>query len=179
MENYNENLEETLLTEYLIKQVCKKASGRADDECLHNLPHDVFFIGNLRPYTPKTNHNQPAHWRELENKLAPFAFGADFIVKPQREFLKARVKLEWSCFYRILPTLTQQHSLQNTVTEEGNSDANDDDGSVEIIEDKKIQVDRQNFCLSFFILRIFFTDLGNRLTACCTFCGSRDRLRVS
>jgi hypothetical protein len=110
---YDEDLEETLLAEYLIKQVTDKASGACDNMCLHNLPHDVYFIGSLRPFSPAAAPNQPEHWRELENKLAPFAFGADFLAQARGSTFVAKVKLSWSCFYRVLPTFIQQQSLQN------------------------------------------------------------------
>jgi Helicase conserved C-terminal domain len=117
MHNYDIHLEETLFANHLIEQVCHKLSGRTDDVCLHNIPHDVYFIGNLRPFSLPSSQIQPAHWRELENKLAPFAFGAEFLLKSTKS-VQVAVELNWSCFYRIWPTFTQQISLQREKTED-------------------------------------------------------------
>lgn len=131
IEDYDKNLEETLLAEYLLKQVCDNASGRSDDECLHNLPHDVYFIGNLRPYSSLTNTNQPAHWSELENKLAPYAFGADFLVEPKENSFKIPIKVEWNCYYRVLPTLAQQRALQDSQNNDGTEEAGSNESTTD------------------------------------------------
>jgi len=44
--------EERALTAYLIRKVCDRAKGRAEDECLRNYPRDRYFIGSLRPFRP-------------------------------------------------------------------------------------------------------------------------------
>ncbi|MGB3204723.1 MAG: helicase-related protein [Crinalium sp.] len=99
--------EETLLAEYLSRQVCDRASGRSEDECLRNSPRDVYFIGNLRP-RPENNDDDPANLSELITKLAPVAFGAEFRFHPDSNEIKITVKVRWACYYRVFPTLSQQ-----------------------------------------------------------------------
>src|SRR6185295_9359258 len=107
--SFDRNAEETLLARYLVNQVCGKASGRLDDECLYNPPHDVYFIGNLRPRSDDVTQDsgEPAYLRELLSKLAPVAFGADFAFLPTGDGAAVDVAVSWSCYFRVLPTLTQ------------------------------------------------------------------------
>lgn len=115
---FDRNREETLLAEYLVEQVCNRASGRLEDECLYNPPRDVYFIGNLRPRPddPAEPINEPAYLRELRNKMAPVAFGADFRVLPHGDEVAVSVTVTWNCYYRVFPTLAQQreHQKQHT-----------------------------------------------------------------
>lgn len=106
--------EETLFTEYLVRQVCDRALGRSEDECLRNYPRDVYFIGNLRP----SPDNQPetgtdnGYLDELMNKLAPVAFGAEFCFHPIGPLVEIEITVTWACYYRIFPTYALQHDHQ-------------------------------------------------------------------
>ncbi|MCD6506488.1 hypothetical protein J7M22_07650 [Candidatus Poribacteria bacterium] len=118
--------EEWRLAEYLIQQVCERAMGRSEQECLYNYPHDVYFIGSLRPKQnePQRVFNQPSHLRELINKLAPVAFGAEFRVRPEAGKLNISIELQWACYYRVFPTFEQQIEHQRQSMLESNSSVN-------------------------------------------------------
>jgi hypothetical protein len=116
--------EETALAEYLCERVRDRASGRSENECLRNYPHDVYFVGNLRS-RPEDNDEQEqdaGHLRELINKLAPVAFGAEFRFQPESDEVEITVKVKWACYYRVFPTLEQQRSHQQQ-TEESEEEA--------------------------------------------------------
>jgi len=102
--------EETRLAEYFVARVCERASGRAETECLRNYPRDIYFVGNLRPRPIDLGEaaGEPAYMRELRNKLAPMAFGAEFLVRPLGDESEINVRMEWACYYRVFPTLAQQ-----------------------------------------------------------------------
>ena len=106
------NREETLLAYYLVQQVQDRASGRSEDECLENYPHDVYFIGNLRPRPIEANE-QDDFFSELITKLAPTTFGAEFELYPQADVITIQIAISWSCYYRVFPTFYQQHSRRN------------------------------------------------------------------
>jgi hypothetical protein len=118
--------EEVRLSEYIVERVCSKASGRNEDECRYNYPRDVYFIGNLRPIEREGDvlPDQPTYLRELLNKLAPVAFGAEFRLRPEQAEVEIRVKLCWACYYRIFPTYEDQrrHQLQGALETENNPD---------------------------------------------------------
>ena len=103
--------EERRLAQYLCDRVRDRASGRSEAECWHNYPHDVYFIGNLRP-RPESDREDPENLRELINKLAPVAFGAEFRFQPQSDKVEITAIVRWACYYRVFPTLTQQRSHQ-------------------------------------------------------------------
>ena len=42
---------------------------------------------------------------DLWNKLAPVAFGAEFLVCPENGELKIEVAVQWACYYRCVPDL--------------------------------------------------------------------------
>jgi Helicase conserved C-terminal domain len=106
--------EEFNLTEYLVARVCDKARGRTYAECLHNYPRDVYFVGNLRPFQEESPDSeiQLGHVAELLNKLSPVAFGAEFLLRPVTEKIDIAVKIRWSCYYRVFPTLDMQRRHQ-------------------------------------------------------------------
>lgn len=106
--------EETLLAQYLVERVCDRALGRSEDECLRNAPRDVYFIGNLRP------RPEDGDLGELINKLAPMAFGAEFRFEPENDEVTIKVTVEWSCYYRVFPTYSQQRKHQQQVAESEN-----------------------------------------------------------
>lgn len=101
------------LAEYLAEAVCDAASGRSETECTQNYPRDVYFVGNLRPRPEGDADVQSPHTRELLNKLAPSAFGAEFLLRFEEEAsTDIVVRLSWSCYYRIFPTFEQQRRHQ-------------------------------------------------------------------
>lgn len=114
--------EEVRLSEYLVDRVCTRASGRSEDECLHNYPRDVYFIGNLRPKENNfnTSSGQPSHMRELINKLAPVALGAEFRLQPDSDKVELTIEVQWACYYRVFPTLAQQRDYQQRQTVHSN-----------------------------------------------------------
>jgi hypothetical protein len=124
--SFDRNAEETLLARYLVNQVCGKASGRLDDECLYNPPHDVYFIGNLRARSDDVTQDsgEPTYLRELLSKLAPVAFGADFAFLPTGDGAAVDVAVSWDCYFRVFPTLTQQQNHQKRQTPQDNQEIN-------------------------------------------------------
>ncbi|MGD1154012.1 MAG: helicase-related protein [Syntrophales bacterium] len=108
------NQEETRLADYLVNCVCERAAGRSEPECLRNYPRDVYFIGNLRPRRDNLLDIVPRLGRsnELLIKLAPVAFGAEFLLGVENESLWVSVNLSWACYYRVFPTLNQQREHQ-------------------------------------------------------------------
>jgi len=106
--------EETALAGYLARRVCDRALGRTEDECLRNAPRDVYFIGNLRPRPVDDDLG------ELINKLAPMAFGAEFRFQPESDEVTIEVKVQWSCYYRVFPTYSQQRRHQQQIVEPKN-----------------------------------------------------------
>lgn len=103
--------EETALVRHLVREVCSHLSGRAEPECSGNTPRDVYFVGNLRPVTPPDPDGDAA-MEELRSKLAPMAFGADFLVEPDGGIIEADIALAWSCYYRVFPTWEEQRRYQ-------------------------------------------------------------------
>lgn len=131
--------EETQLAYYLTASVCDSATGRNDTECCFNYPRDVYFIGNLRPrheeiILPENQGQQHARG-ELLNKLAPMAFGAEFLVCPDENVTELTVELSWAVYYRIFPSFHQQSQHQRRA---GVSQG----GSVDPIETSEIQSGR-------------------------------------
>lgn len=113
--------EEECLANHIAKQVIDRASGRSEQECLFKMPQDSYFIGNLRSAVDKKDEKANSRLeRDLLSKLAPVAFGAEFLVCPQTEQLDIEITLQWSCYYRVFPTYKQQHifSLPSTETDE-------------------------------------------------------------
>lgn len=114
--------EEPRLTEYLVRRVCGRAAGTFEAECTHNAPRDKYFIGSLRPSPPDPEPEPGATVHrggfldELLTKLAPMAFGAEFRVKPGGAEFLSRVRLEWTCYYRVFPTLDEQREHQRHTT---------------------------------------------------------------
>jgi hypothetical protein len=111
--------EELRLARYIVERVCGRAAGTFDAECTHNAPRDKYFIGSLRPspLDPEpTTVGRPRVLEELLTKLAPMAFGAEFRVRPSGAEDRIRVRLEWSCYYRMFPTLDEQREYQHYIT---------------------------------------------------------------
>jgi hypothetical protein len=110
-----EAIEEPRLADYLIRRVCASASGASDTECRYNAPRDKYFIGSLRPsavQTDKAAAARPAFMSELLTKLAPVAFGFELRLRPTGEAAQAEARIEWSCYYRVFPTLAEQREHQ-------------------------------------------------------------------
>lgn len=119
--------EEKSLSYYLVDRIRDKATGRGETECLHNYPRDVYFVGNLRPQTDELNGqgNHAGHVREMLNKLAPMAFGAEFLLQLRSERNEIKVKVSWACYYRIFPTLDQQREHQRKLLSDDKSRENE------------------------------------------------------
>ena len=100
--------EQQQLTQYIVDEIYSRTSGRGATECTRNYPRDVFFVGNLRSKdrTAGSEGGDP-YLPELLNKLAPVAFGAEFRISPTGRSV-IRIKLEWTCYYRVFPTYSQQ-----------------------------------------------------------------------
>ena len=105
--------EEKLLATYIAEQVTGRASGRLEEECLFNLPHDRYFVGNLRSAAGENDENETRFSPDLRNKLAPVAFGAEFLARPQNGELNIEVSIQWACYYRVFPTYKQQREFQH------------------------------------------------------------------
>ncbi len=137
MSNNWTNQEEWQLAEYLIQQVCDRAAGRREEECLRNYPRDVYFIGNLRPAPADTDDTMPQritpNLRELLSKLSPVAFGAEFRLQPEGDEIEVGVEVRWACYYRVFPTLQQQlqhqrqQQMQNTNADASVGDEQEED----------------------------------------------------
>jgi len=118
--------EESKLAEYLVDQVCNRGSGRSEDECLRNYPHDVYFLGNLRPQQEVNPlSDDPAYLRELINKLSPVAFGAEFCIQSLQGQTEIDITVRWTCYYRVFPTLQQQREHQQQQASDTNEDASE------------------------------------------------------
>ncbi|MFQ5750386.1 MAG: helicase-related protein [bacterium] len=128
--------EEVRLSEYLVERICSKASGRSENECLHNYPRDVYFIGNLRPVEEGSQIDRPSYLRDMLIKLAPVAFGAEFLIQ-SNETLQVDITISWNCYYRVFPTFEQQleyqhiQSVANSDRADRNSEA-EDNGNQEL-----------------------------------------------
>lgn len=110
--------EEELLATYIAEQVIGRASGRLEKECLFNLPRDCYFIGNLRSAAGENDENENRLPFDLRNKLAPTAFGTEFLTHPQDGELKIEVSVQWACYYRVFPTYEQQRDFQHILDAE-------------------------------------------------------------
>ena len=119
--------EETALTAYLIRKVCDRAKGRAEDECLRNYPRDRYFIGSLRPFHPDDEipgedisdgedyadeQDVSPFMREMRLKLAPVAFGADIQLADIKRDMEIEVALKWNCYFRVFPSRQEQIEYQ-------------------------------------------------------------------
>ena len=110
--------EEELLATYIAEQVIGRASGRLEKECLFNMPRDCYFVGNLRSAAEEGDQNNNGLPFDLRNKLAPVAFGAEFLVRPEDGELKIEVTVQWACYYRVFPTYKQQRDFQDIPVKE-------------------------------------------------------------
>jgi len=119
--------EEYALAVHLIRRVCDRAKGCAEEECLRNYPRDRYFIGSLRPTQqteeiphkeltegeePEDDDDLSPFMRELRLKLAPVAFGADFQISSVEREVKIQVDLYWNCYYRVFPSRQEQIQYQ-------------------------------------------------------------------
>lgn len=116
-ENWTPQEEERLAT-HIAEQVIGRASGRLEKECLFNMPRDCYFVGNLRSAAGEDDENDNSLPFDLRNKLAPVAFGVEFLVRPEDSELKIEVTVQWACYYRVFPTYKQQRNFQDTPDEE-------------------------------------------------------------
>lgn len=112
--------EEVGLAAYVADKVTGRASGRLEGECLVNQPRDRYFVGSLRPREDSEEVLSGRLPFELLNKLAPSAFGLELRLEPTSDLVALAVALDWSCYYRVVPTFEQQrrHQLQESTTHE-------------------------------------------------------------
>lgn len=116
------SVNETELAEFLIAQVRDQATGHSEHECVRNYPRDVYFVGNLRPRCDpqpgeESQRNKSQQSSELLSKLAPVAFGAEFLLDPRDcDTVEIGISLHWACYYRIVPNLSQQREHQRHKT---------------------------------------------------------------
>lgn len=104
--------EEALLATYIAEQIIGRAAGSLEKECLFNMPRDCYFVGNLRS-AAEDDENDNGLPFDLRNKLAPVAFGAEFLVRSENGELKIEVTVQWACYYRVFPTYKQQCNFQD------------------------------------------------------------------
>ena len=110
--------EEEKLATYIAEQVIGRTSGSLEDECLFNLPRDCYFVGSLRSAVEENDENENRLLHDLWNKLAPVAFGAEFLACPQDDELEIEVTVRWACYYRVFPTYQQQLDFLQAETDE-------------------------------------------------------------
>jgi hypothetical protein len=103
--------EEFKLVNYLISRVTGRASGLLENECLFNMPHDKYFIGNLRSTEGTTGNADTLLQQELMSKIAPLAFGSEFLLSPNQNHIQLEIELSWACYYRVFPTFDEQRKL--------------------------------------------------------------------
>lgn len=110
-----EHTEETGIAEFLVARVRDRASGRSELECTSNFPRDVYFLGNLRPSLdePPDAAALTSRDAELMSKLAPVAFGAEFLLRAEAGKVGIVTTVRWACYYRVFPTLAQQRDYQH------------------------------------------------------------------
>lgn len=109
--------EEERLASHLVDRLISRASGALEEECFYDRPSDKYFIGNLRS-TYEDEEADPLSNRDLMSKLAPMAFGAEFLVQSV-ENITLTVTARWACYYRVFPTYNQQlEFLQRTQQED-------------------------------------------------------------
>ena len=118
--------EEQALANYLADQVCSRASGRLEDECLKNYPRDVYFVGNLSPMLahddPSAAGATPGWLGDLLTKLRPMAFGADFRLATPSAQAEIEVDLTWACYFRVFPSFAQQRGHQQVNVGDSSTD---------------------------------------------------------
>ncbi|MEW6082269.1 MAG: helicase C-terminal domain-containing protein [Bacillota bacterium] len=142
--------EEPRLAEYLVKRVCGRAAGTFEAECTHSAPRDKYFIGSLRPCPPDPEREPGAAvYRagfpdELLTKLAPMAIGAEFRVKPEGSDFLSRIRLEWSCYYRVFPALDEQREHQRHASAVAGSTASGESSQpTEVSEGRSTDVEEE------------------------------------
>ena len=118
-ENWTPQEEERLAT-HIAEQVIGRASGKLEEECLFNMPRDCYFVGNLRSAAEENNENENRLPFDLQNKLAPTTFGAEFLTCFQDGELKVEVTVQWTCYYRVFPIYKQQRDFQHVPDKETN-----------------------------------------------------------
>ncbi len=142
--------EEVALLRYLINKVTGKASGRFDDFCFFDIPHDRYFIGNIRSSEGISPNQDTLFQHEFLNKISPLAFGAEFLLSPDQLKVGVRVILDWTCYYRVFPTFSDQNRLQKVgragknIEEQYSIEENEKDDEVNSREDPDIVIEVNN-----------------------------------
>jgi hypothetical protein len=142
-QNWNPE-EENQLTAYLVRRINERASGRNESECLKNYPRDVYFVGNLRAERADqpSAEAQSGHLTELLYKLAPVAFGAEFLLHLEEEPIELLITLHWASYYRIFPSLAQQRTHQRYSPTLASQQREDSSAVGQTSPDSGIQEDR-------------------------------------
>jgi len=141
-----EPAEEEKLVRYLYERVTGRASGRLENECLFNMPRDRYFIGNLRSaYEENSNENVSSSFSELMRKLAPVAFGAEFLLKPTGSYIEIPTTIKWTCYYRVFPTFEQQSNFLNRITKEQNENKSVEKSEKKFEEKEEAQIQEDTY----------------------------------
>lgn len=128
--------EERKLAQHLIQRVCERGAGRNESECQLNYPHDMYFIGNLRPQEDLQSdlpNSSSSHLDELLSKLAPAGFGGEVCLHPKNDKLTIDIEVWWACYYRVFPTWLQQcqHQKQQIAESEEGEEVSTEDVNAE------------------------------------------------
>lgn len=95
----------------LIRFITDKASGRATDECIGEIPRNVYFIGSIRP---EPLEQEAQRWlRDLAEKLAPVAVGVEVALQMSNGYLEIPATASWAVYYRVRPSYHEQLEFQN------------------------------------------------------------------
>jgi hypothetical protein len=107
-------IDESLLSAFLVQRLLGKASGRLEKECLGNRPKDVYFVGNLAPPPSQDDDDEllSPFLREFRSKLSPVAFGAEVGLRPTADKIVLHVALRWNCYYRVFPRFEDQKEFE-------------------------------------------------------------------
>lgn len=115
------------------------------------MPRDRYFIGNLRScFFENDNLQTRSPFQELFRKLAPVAFGSEFLLKPVSEKIEIQIVVKWTCYYRVFPTFQQQvEFLKQNINEQDQieyatkkEDASSEEQSTNLHEDIDERIQR-------------------------------------
>lgn len=121
-----QTMAEVLVADEVIRRITHKALGRSDSECNGDYPHDVYFIGNLRP-SSTIGGTGTRIAAELMQKLSPVSFGLETKLEVA-DSCRVSVSLKWSLFYRIFPSYQEQSLFQSgSVAEHTDPDMDGDE----------------------------------------------------
>ncbi len=103
--------EEIAYANGLISFITDQASGRATDECIGEMPRNLYFIGSIRP---EPLEQEAQRWlRDLAEKLAPVAIGVEVGLHTAGQSMEIAATASWSVYYRVRPSYKEQIEFQN------------------------------------------------------------------